>query len=222
MKIAIVEDEKTTQIYLGNLLNNQGYDVNLFSHGKDFLEKAKKDSFRLVILDLNLPDMNGFDICYFLRKTPEIYGNIKVLMLTERKEQNDINEGLKLGADEYIKKPFDDTELLLRIEKLIEKSSNMKLDRINYRDILIDFNQAYLVENNMKIELTFKEKEILKLLFVNVGLVLSKEKIHYEIWGEDYYYGNKNVEVYIGKLKKKSKILKDNLVTYKNLGYKLL
>jgi len=222
MKIAIVEDEKTTQIYLGNLLNNQGYDVNLFSHGKDFLEKAKKDSFRLVILDLNLPDMNGFDICYFLRKTPEIYGNIKVLMLTERKEQNDINEGLKLGADEYIKKPFDDTELLLRIEKLIEKSSNMKLDRINYRDILIDFNQAYLVENNTKIELTFKEKEILKLLFVNVGLVLSKEKIHYEIWGEDYYYGNKNVEVYIGKLKKKSKILKDNLVTYKNLGYKLL
>lgn len=222
MKIAIVEDEKTTQIYLGNLLNNQGYDVNLFSHGKDFLEKAKKDNFRLVILDLNLPDMSGFDICYFLRKIPEIYGNIKVLMLTERKEQNDINEGLKLGADEYIKKPFDDTELLLRIEKLIEKSSNMKLDRINYRDILIDFNQAYLVENNMKIELTFKEKEILKLLFVNVGLVLSKEKIHYEIWGEDYYYGNKNVEVYIGKLKKKSKVLKDNLVTYKNLGYKLL
>lgn len=222
MKIAIVEDEKTTQIYLQNLLNNQGYDINLFSSGKDFLEKAKKDNFRLVILDLNLPDMNGFDICYFLRKTPEIYGNIRVLMLTERKEQNDINEGLKLGADEYIKKPFDDTELLLRIEKLIEKSSNMKLDRINYKDILIDFNQAYLVENNIKIELTFKEKEILKLLFINVGLVLSKEKIHYEIWGEDYYYGNKNVEVYIGKLKKKSKVLKDNLVTYKNLGYKLL
>lgn len=222
MKIAIVEDEKTTQIYLQNLLSNQGYDIKVFSNGKDFFEKAKKDNFRLVILDLNLPDMNGFDICYFLRKSPEIYGNIKILMLTERKEQNDINEGLKLGADEYIKKPFDDTELLLRIEKLIEKSSNLKLDRINYKDILIDFNQAYLVENDIKIELTFKEKEILKLLFINIGLVLSKEKIYYEIWGEDYYYGNKNVEVYIGKLKKKSIVLKDNLVTYKNLGYKLL
>lgn len=222
MKIAIVEDEKTTQIYLRNLLSNQGYDIKVFSNGKDFLEKAKKDNFRLIILDLNLPDMNGFDICYFLRKSPEIYGNIKILMLTERKEQNDINEGLKLGADEYIKKPFDDTELLLRIEKLIEKSSNLKLDRISYKDILIDFNQAYLVENDIKIELTFKEKEILKLLFINIGLVLSKEKIYYEIWGEDYYYGNKNVEVYIGKLKKKSIVLKDNLVTYKNLGYKLL
>lgn len=222
MKIAIVEDEKTTQIYLKNLLISRGYEVQVFSRGKEFLAEAKQINFRLVVLDLNLPDMNGFDICFFLKKNPESYGNIKILMLTERSEQNDINEGLKLGADEYIKKPFDDLELLLRLEKLLEKGTSLKSDRTTYKDLLIDFNQSFFVENEIKIELTFKEKEILKLLYINSGLVLSKEKIHYEIWDEEYCYGNKNVEVYIGKLKKKSTILKNNLITYKNLGYKLL
>lgn len=221
MRIAVVEDEKTTQTYISNLLKAQGYEVDVFENGKKFLDSAKINRYRVLILDVNLPDMTGFDVCYFIKKRTEVYGNPKILILSGRKEQEDINEGLKTGADDYVKKPFDDTELILRVNKLIEKSSSFNLERVNYKEIIIDFGQSYIVDNGLKIELTNKEKDILHFLVINMGLVLSKEKIYYEVWGEEWTFGNKNLEVYIGKLKKKSETIKNNLVTLKNIGYKL-
>lgn len=222
MKIALVEDDKTTAVYIKDLLEDRGYKVEIFGRGSEALDFFKKKRYNLIILDVNLPDMNGFDICSSIKKNPEIYNKPKILILSERKKQPDVNRGLEIGADDYVKKPFDSKELLLRVKKLSEASVTASLHKIEYKEITIDFDQNYIVEERKKIDFTKKEIEILYYLFLNKNLIVTKDKMYLEIWDEDYIKGNKKLEVYIGKIKKKSKCLKENILTYKNMGYKLI
>lgn len=222
MKIALVEDDEVSQKYVTDILQNYGYKVSAFSDGETFLKSLREEQFVLVILDINLPKMNGYDICYFIKKFPENYGDPKLLMLSERVVQEDINKGLLAGADEYIKKPFDETEFILRVNSLLRRGINVKIDKTKYKDLNIDFEQSVVVENGKEIELSQKEKELLQFLIKNKGLIVSKEKIYSEVWEDKYDAGNKTVEVYILKLKKKINLLKDNIQNYRNMGYKLV
>lgn len=222
MRVAIVEDDKSMQQYVMDILGKEGIKVDCFDNGETALEEMKRSFYNVVILDLNLPGMNGFDILYFLKRSPDIYGKPKFVMLTSRSNQKDINKGLKLGADDYIRKPFDEEELLLRINILLKRAyEKVEFNKIWYKDVFFDFEEAFVVEDGVKIELKNKENEILNYLIVNQGIILSKKKIYREIWSQEYKVGNKNLEAYLSKMKKKIKVLKDNLENHKNLGYRL-
>lgn len=221
MKIALVEDDKMTSEYIKDIIKSQGYEVDVFFDGETALENLKKNVYKIIILDINLPSMNGFDVCFFINKYPEKYGMPKILMLTERQNQDDVNKGLKSGANEYIKKPFDRTEFILRLNNLIETTTNLKVEKVLYKGLVIDFNQSCIIENEKTINLTKREAEMLQFFILNTGLILSKEKIYNQIWDDYFMPGNKNVEIHIVKLKKKVKILQENIENVKGVGYRL-
>lgn len=218
MKIAIVEDDKATSLYIKDILLRQRYKVDTFDSGDKFLKAFKNKIYDLIILDVNLPDMTGFDICHHLK---EMYNETKIIILSERNKQVDINKGLTIGADDYIKKPFDSTEFILRINNLFKNYQNFSIDKIKYKDVIFDFKNFLVIENQKKIFLTKKENELLQYLIINKGITLSKCKIYSEIWDEEFREGNKTLEVYLGKLKKKINVIKENLITLKDIGYQL-
>ena len=223
MNIALIEDNEVTQKYIVDTLSKSGFSIDVFRDGEKALEKMKEKHYKMIILDLNLPGMSGYDVMFFVKRNPEMYGKPKIIMLTSRITQEEVNMGLKSGADDYIKKPFNSEELHLRVNILAGRTKEeINLERIWYKDIFIDFEQSFIIgEDKEKIELTNKERQLLHYFFINQGLILSKEKIFREIWNEDYIPGNKNIEVYLSMIKRKVKILKDNIENYKNLGYRL-
>lgn len=221
MKIALIEDDKFTQKYVKDLLVNQGYLVDTFFEGEAALEAMKKEIYPLVITDINLPGMTGYDICFFIKRNIVEYGDPRILMLSERRIQDDVNKGFQFGADDYIKKPFDETEFIMRVNSLLKRKSDIRIAKARYKDLTIDFEQSFVIENSAKIDLSMKEKELLHYLILNKGLIVSKEKLYIEVWNEEYEQGNKTIEVYILKLKRKIETLKDNIQNYRNLGYRL-
>ncbi len=223
--ILIVEDEKTiAEILLFNIKKN-GFDAKAVYDGASGLEEALTGKYDLILLDLMLPVMDGFEVC---RKVREV-NDTPIIMLTAREEEADKVMGLEVGADDYMTKPFSINELLGRIKANIRRYSNEMVTRkitdsvIKAGKLTID-NESYEVsKDGVKLDFTKKEYEVIAFLAKNMGKVYSREQLMEEIWGYDGFYGDmRTVDVTVARLRKKledNPALPEYIQTKKGIGY---
>ena len=221
MKILIVEDDIEIQQLLGYFFKREGYEVEVTSDGLEGLKKLKNFKPDLVVLDIMLPSLDGKNFTKIVRDLPDEYGLPIIIMLTAKTEIEDVLEGLEIGSNDYMKKPFDPRELILRAKKLL--LGGVRESKIfKFKGVALDDDRHLVTEEEVEIELSKKEYDLLYLLMKNQGIVLSREKILDKVWHTSYYTGDRSVDIYISKLREKLKTLSKNIKTIKGVGYKLV
>ena len=213
-KILIVDDEEKIRELIRMNLELAGYKCDEAEDGEIALEKLNKFSPDLALLDIMLPKKNGYEIAQSFIKQ-----NVPIIFLTAKDSVTDTVKGLKLGADDYIVKPFESMELLARIEVVLRRTGKFS-DIFEYRNIKVDFAKREVFKNNEKIEMTAQEFELLKVLIQNKNLALSREKLLESAWGYDYYGDTRTVDMHIQRLRKKLS-WDDIIVTVYKYGYRL-
>lgn len=217
MKILIIEDEKNMSELIKLELTHSGYDCQQAYDGMDGLEKALQDDYDLILLDLMLPRMNGIEVCRRLRE----HKDTPVIMLTARDSVMDKVNGLQIGADDYVAKPFDMEELLARIHALLRRTQMKKETTVvQYGDIHIDLTTRKVLYKQEEIILTVTEFDLLVLLVKNAGNVLTRHQILDEVWGYDDDVSTNIIEVYIRYLRNKMKGIP--IETVRGVGYRLV
>lgn len=219
MNILIVEDEKITRELIKNLLIEE-YNVFEANNSVTCFDTLKKEEIDLVILDIMLPGVDGFFICQEIRKKEKIYGTPLILMLTSKTKTEDLVEALNIGADDYLKKPFDNRELLSRIVALIRRKVGFS-KFYTYETIEIDTDKMLVKDLHIEVDLSRKEYELLLYFVINKGIVLSREKLLEKIWKLEFFEGNRTVDTYVKQLRKKIPVLEEKLISIRGFGYKL-
>lgn len=203
--IFVVEDEINIQKLLKYNLESSGYRVYAFDNGEDLLEKVKDTIPDLFLLDIMLPGIDGLEVCRKLKENSKT-NLIPIIMLTAKGEEFDKVLGLELGADDYITKPFSVIELTARIKAVLRRSTRdncAKQDMIQHDGIVIDDSRREVYKDDRVIEVTLKEYELLKMLMLNKGHVLTRETLLEKIWGYDYFGETRTVDVHIRYLRQK-------------------
>lgn len=201
-KILLVEDEKTLAKALKFNLEKEGFRVETAFDGEEALSSFLRDKPDLVILDLMLPKIDGFEVCRRLRRSSDV----PIIMLTARDEDIDKILGLELGADDYMTKPFNTRELLARIKAILRRTvqqSDLGNKVIKIGDLQIDIIKHKVTVKGREVSLTTKEYAMLSLLASNPGKVYSREQLLEEIWGDDYSGDARTVDVHIRHLREK-------------------
>jgi len=225
-KILIVEDEPNMRMGLMDNLEFEGYKVDLATDGEDGLNKIRSGSYNLILLDVMLPKISGFDVCKNVRKdgiqTP-------IILLTAKGEEIDKVLGLELGADDYITKPFSLRELLARIKAILRRGENSiqseMQTEIKIGKLKIDFKNYRAFTDDIPVQMSHKEFEILHHFWKKRGSAVSREELLSEIWGYDETPTTRTVDNFIMKLR--NRIEKDPnhphiLITVHGIGYKLI
>lgn len=222
MRILVVEDDKEIQELITYFLTKEGYEVDRASDGLEGLKLLKENKNDLVVLDLMLPNLDGKNFTKIVRDISSEYGEPVIIMLTAKTEIEDVLDGLEIGADDYMKKPFDPRELVLRIKKFLKTTDReIKNEKYRFKDIEIDEGRHMVTANGEEVELSKKEYDLLLLLIKNRDLVITRERILDKVWNSNYYTGDRTVDVYISKLRDKIPELSGCIKTVKGVGYKL-
>jgi two-component system, OmpR family, alkaline phosphatase synthesis response regulator PhoP len=214
IKILIVEDEVPISNLIQLNLNMANYASEAVFDGEEVLRALEKESFDLILLDVMLPNVDGFTL---LEKIKPL--GIPVIFLTAKSSVLDKVHGLKAGADDYITKPFEGIELIARIENVL-RHYHKKINILNFEDLEIHVDEMLVCKNGQAIELTLKEFELLVFLVQNKNIVLTREKIIEKIWGYDYIGESRTIDNHIQKLRKKLD-WKEKIKTVFKLGYRL-
>lgn len=222
-KILIIDDELNIVELLRYNLESVGYKVFYALTGKEGLNLSKQKKPDIILLDIMLPEMDGFDVCKEIKKNSDTE-NISIIMLTAKSEEFDKILGLEIGADDYITKPFSLRELQARIKAVLRRNSKEdKTEVVSIRDLTIDFNKHEVLKSGNKIELTLKEFELLKLLILNKGKVLTRDFLLDKVWGYEYYGETRTVDVHVRHLRQKIENNDKNplyIETVRGIGYK--
>jgi two-component system alkaline phosphatase synthesis response regulator PhoP len=203
LKILLVEDEPGLVLTLTDRLVSEGYTVEAATDGETALEIAGEGSFDLIILDIMLPGKNGLDVCRDLRQKGQ---QTPILMLTARSQVVDKVVGLKLGADDYLTKPFDMMELLARVEALLRRAPDRKVDSpdsYRFGDVRIDFRRAEVTREDEPVELSALEFKLLKYFIENRGATISRDELLDKVWGYDAMPYSRTVDVHVSWLRQK-------------------
>ena len=222
-RLLLVEDEPGLQLTLSDRLSAEGYSVETAGDGDTAIRRAGGEPFDIIVLDVMLPGRDGFDVARTLRQqgvaTP-------ILMLTARTLVVDRVVGLKLGADDYLTKPFDTMELLARLEALLRRapaSSGVALERYQFGDVLVDVRHAEVTREGQPLELSAKEFQLLRYFIEHRGTTLSREALLQEVWGYTAMPSTRTVDVHVAWLRQK---LEPNprvpqfILTVHGMGYK--
>lgn len=218
-KIMIVEDEEMIALELKNLLVNDGYDVSILKDFNNSKEEILKSNSDLVLLDINIPNINGEALLKSIRKE----SNIPVIMLTSRVSETDEVLSYIYGADDYITKPYNPTILLLRIQSLF-KRLECTLDVLKYHDVDVDFRRGILSKDKKRVELTKNEMIIFNYLLTNKNRIVTRDELMTNLWNNEEYINDNALTVNISRLRSKLSSLgyKDSIETKKGQGYILL
>ncbi len=221
MRILLVEDEKELSRALAKMLMKEGYDVDTVYDGADGLSFSLSGLYDLIILDVMMPKMNGFEVLTEIRKRKM---ETPVLMLTALSDENDKILGLDKGADDYVSKPFSFAELSARIRALLRRRGKLVTDnKLTYNEASLDLSSYTLSTPKGEINLTAKEYEILRYLFEYPNFVASKEDLILKAWGLDSDFESNNLEVYISFIRKKLNHLNTSfsIEAVRGVGYRL-
>lgn len=219
--IYIVEDDTAIKELESYALINSEFSVEGFERGKELFDALTIKIPALILLDIMLPDEDGIHILKKIRSTMA-YRDIPIIMVTAKTTEIDAVKGLDMGADDYITKPFGVMELISRVKAVLRRTQKAEHQQILiYKNIVIDEAQHKVFVDDEEIELTYKEYEVLKLLIINKGIVLTRDKIMESIWGYDFEQGNRTVDVHIQSLRKKIKSAGFHIKTIRNVGYKV-
>ncbi len=222
MKILVAEDDRDIADLIAHYLHKQGWTTHIASAGDDALAYARRQPVDLVILDVMLPELSGFEICRALRgdKATE---TIPIIMVTARAEETDRIVGLDIGADDYLAKPFSPNELVARVRALMRRSKRTasEVTTLSVGSIVMDLSRHTVSDAGRDVRLTAKEFLLLQYLLEHPGRVLSRDLLLGDVWGYRYTGGTRTVDVHVRRLREKLPALVDALVTVKQFGYKL-
>ena len=224
-KILIVEDELNMAQGLKDNLEFEGYNVEIASDGRTGLQKILQNGYDLILLDVMLPEISGFDICKAARKEGI---NTPIILLTARGEEIDKVLGLEFGADDYITKPFSLRELLARIKAILRRSpkeESTEPEFIKLGRIKVNFKNYLALEDAGEIKMSHKEFELLHFLFKNAGKTVHRDDIISTVWGIDYEITTRTVDNFILKLRHKIEADPNNpkiVLTVHGVGYKMI
>lgn len=224
-KILIVDDEENiVELIKFNLLNG-GYEVLTAGDGIEAVKIAKLEKPNLILLDLMLPGIDGYDVCKEIKKDKEMH-NISIIMLTAKGEELDKILGLELGADDYITKPFSVRELMARVKAVLRRTNNFSEsfeDIYESKNLKVDFERHEVFSYGKKVDLTLKEFDLLQILIKNKGKILNREVLLDKIWGYEYIGETRTVDVHIRYLRKKIEQDDKNpkfIETIRGVGYR--
>lgn len=229
-KILVIEDEPTLARLLSYNLSQDGYDTKVVDHGGDGLQEALQQTYDLIILDIMLPGLNGFEVLAKLRQK----GNsTPVIILTARNAEDEVVQGLKHGADDYITKPFGVAELLARVSAVLRRtqSEDVTADKLKSNEKVIQAGELFIypekyevVLNGDSIPLRPKEFEVLLYLVQRPGVVVTRDDLMNIVWGFDYIGGQRTVDVHVSSLRKKLEMNQQSVQidSIRGVGYKLV
>ena len=219
IKLLIIEDSEETVDLIRLILSNES-DIKIFEANtiNEGINSIKKDIFDIILLDLSLPDGNGTYICEQVRQFPELYGKPFIIALTADTSQESVNRNLELGCDDYIKKPFDSEELLIRLRKFIKRLPQNK-EVIIYENIKLFLSNKTVIYNDEFVDLSKNEFELLYYFIINKGLLLTRINILDNVWKENLDISDKAVDQCLKRLRKKLPLLNENLISKRGFGY---
>ena len=223
-RVLIIEDDQMMAIALREGLESEGYEAETAYNGAAGLHLAERKDFDLVILDLMLPEMSGFDVCKKLRKAGD---DVPLIMLTARSLEVEKVQGLKLGADDYITKPFSLMELIARIEAVLRRATRQfeALERYRFGDVSLDFKQYLATKGGKPLDLSPREFRVLKFLIDRRNQVVSRDQLLDGVWSYDSFPTPRTVDTHISKLRQKIEDVPGNpryLITIHGVGYKFI
>ncbi len=223
-RVLIIEDDQIMAIALREGLESEGYEVELAGEGAAGLRLATQRDFDVIILDLMLPEMSGFDVCQKLRNSGD---DVPLIMLTARSLEVEKVQGLKLGADDYITKPFSLMELIARIEAVLRRTTRQfeALDCYRFHDVSLDFKQYLAIKGGKTLDLSPREFRILKFLIEHRNQVVSRDQLLDGVWSFDSFPTPRTVDTHIAKLRQKIEDIPNNpryLITIHGVGYKFI
>jgi len=199
MKVLLAEDDRDFGNILAQYVTISGFDVNLARDGKEAWESFNSDKPDICVLDVMMPEMDGFTLG---EKIKQAQPDVPLIFLTAKSLKEDIVHGLKIGADDYITKPFDPEVLILRLNNILKRVYSSSTDEYKVSDTVLKFNTLELICGNTTEKLTLKEAQLLKYFIINKNKILAREDILNEIWGEDDYFLGRSMDVFISRLRK--------------------
>lgn len=218
--VYVVEDDTSIREIEVIALKNSNHMVREFDRASAFYKGMEDMLPDLVLLDIMLPDENGYEIVRKIRKTPK-YSKIPVIMVTAKTSEIDMVKGLDDGADDYIRKPFSVMELLSRVRALLRRTQEEAPKVLAVGEIMMDHERHQVTVSEKPVELTFKEYELLRYLMINENVVLSRESIMRFVWGSDYEGESRTVDMHIKTLRQKLGKGGNLIGTIRNVGYVL-
>lgn len=220
MTVLVVEDEKNLSDVICKIMKENKYKCDAVYNGNDGFEYALSGIYDVVVLDIMLPGIDGFEVVRRLRREKV---QTPILLLTARDSLGDKVKGLDSGADDYLTKPFETEELLARIRALTRRKGEVVIGELSVEDVTLGLSTCLLSKGDKSVKLGFKEFEIMKLLMSNPKNIIQKEELLTKVWGYDSDAEDNNVEVYICFLRKKLTFLKSKLTisTVRKIGYHL-
>lgn len=211
-EILVVEDEKIINELIRRNLSLVGHNCSMALDGKEAVEMAENKKFDLIILDIMLPKLDGFEVLEQVKGTPTIF-------LTAKKSVDDRVRGLMMGADDYLTKPFEMLELIARVEAILRRTKKEE-EVFVIDDVRIEFQSRKLYLKGKVVDCTPKEFELLEVLIKNRNIALSREKLLELVWGYEYIGETRTVDVHVQKLRKKLR-LENRIMTVYKMGYRL-
>ncbi len=224
-RVLLIEDEAGLRLTLTDRLTTEGYAVESAADGAQGLQRASGGEFDVIVLDVMLPKMSGFDVC---REARRLGVDTPILMLTARGQVVDRVVGLKLGADDYLTKPFEMSELMARLEALLRRSRSSAVpgsDAYRFGDVQVDFRRAEVKRRGVAVDLSAREFKLLRHFIEHRGATISRDELLSEVWGYDEMPLTRTVDVHVAGLRQKIEAnpkAPEFLITVHGLGYKFL
>ena len=222
--ILVVDDERNIIELLKIYLGNEGYNVEVAFNGREALRLHKQLNPALILLDLMLPELDGYEVCRQIRRE----SNTPIIMLTAKGDDVDTIVGLELGADDYMAKPFNPREVIARVKAVLRRS-DYTTDPLNEKNIVIELGNTRIdlarhevTVNGKLIELRAKEFDLLKVLSQNTGIVLDRDRLLNLVWGYEYFGDTRTVDVHVAHVRDKLEGSSAQIQTIRGTGYKLV
>lgn len=217
MKILIVDDEDKIREVIKEYLEANNYECFESSNGKDALELLKRNNYDLLVLDIMMPKMDGFEV---LKELPKEY-RIPTIILSARGEEIDKLQGFDLGIDDYLTKPFSPKELVARVKAILNRTNNI-LDTYKLDTLELNYSSHTLKIDDKLIEITPKEFELLSYLIKNKDIAVSREQLLSKLWGYDYFGDDRTIDTHMKMLRSNLGRYRTHIVTVRGIGYKFI
>ncbi len=217
-KILVVDDEENIRQLVVKYGNFEGHTVSEAADGMEAIEKVKNGKFDIVIMDVMMPELDGFSAVREIRK----FSNVPIIMLSARVEPYDKIHGFEIGIDDYVTKPFSTKELMLRISAVLSRAKTQAVasDVFEAPNLKVDFTARIVWIEGNRVDLSPKEYDLLFYMVENCGIALSREKILNEVWGYDFYGDDRTLDTHIKLLRRSLGVCSEYIVTLRGMGYR--
>ena len=218
MKLLVVDDEARIRELIKKYATFEQYEVTEAENGMQAVELCRQQDFDLIIMDVMMPDLDGFSACREIRKT----SSVPILMLSARGEEYDKLHGFELGIDDYVVKPFSPKELMMRVGAILKRSGAKSGSRevVDIGDLRVDFTARRVTLEGKPLDLSPKEYDLLFYLVRNRGIALTREKLLSEIWGYDFFGDDRTLDTHIKLLRRQLGPYADRITTLRGVGYR--